>query len=424
MDSVTLLAAVAGAAVGLLLGWLLGARKVTSLREDLARREAELAGERARSAEKLALLEDAAARLRDAFKALSADALRESQQSFLELAKASLGTFQESARTDLEARQRAIEAIVKPVDETLRKVDQKLQDVEKERVAHQAEIREQIRSLASTHQRLQAETSNLAKALRAPTARGQWGEIQLRRVVELAGMVDHCDFVEQGSVASEEGRLRPDLRVNLPGGKTIIVDAKAPLAAYLEAIDAADDAAREAKLVEHARQVREHMTNLGGKRYWGQFADSPDFVVMFLPGEAFFSTALQHDPALIEYGVSQGVVPASPTTLISILKAVAYGWRQEAIAASAREISELGRQLHERLRTMVPYLAKLGRGLEQAVGAFNETVGSFEARVLSQARKFHELGAASGADIETLGAVEKSPRILTAAGSDEPSDDA
>ena len=384
-------------------------------RAQVGRLTAELEAERRAAAEKLAVLADAQVRLREAFTALSADALQANNRQFLELAQASLSRFQDSATTDLGARQEAIASLVKPIEDGLRKVDERLGTVEKERVGAYAELRTHVEAMARSQQQLQAETANLVKALRTPHIRGRWGEIQLRRVVEMAGMVEHCDFAEQASVSDgNDGRLRPDLVIRLPGGKSIVVDAKAPLVAYLEAVDALDEDARGAALLQHARHVQDHIDQLAAKAYWKQFADAPDFVVMFLPGESFFSAACQCDPGLIDFAVAQHVIPASPTTLITLLQTVQFGWRQERIAGNAQEISELGRELYDRLRTFGEHLDECGASLAKSVEHYNRAVGSFEGRLLVSGRRFQELGCGTGDEIGALAPIDDTPRRVEA----------
>ncbi len=374
-----------------------------------------LAEERRGAAEKIATLEEARLSLADAFKALSADALQRNNQSFLELARATLEKYQEGARGELEKRQQAIGELVAPVKATLEKFEQQVQTVEKSRVDAYATLTEQVKSLAESQSQLKLETGNLVKALRAPQTRGRWGELQLKRVVEMAGMLDHCDFYEQASVGTEDGQLRPDMVVRLPGGKNIVVDAKAPLAGYLEALEAQDDVTRKRKLDDHARHVRDHLTKLGRKSYWEQFQPSPDFVVLFLPGEMFYSAALEADPTLIEAGVEQKVILATPTTLIALLRAVAYGWKQEALTENAQQISALGKELYERMYVLADHWSDVGKHLGNATGAYNKSLASLESRVLVSARKFRDLKAApEGKELRELAAIEIVPRGLQA----------
>ena len=385
----------------------------TDLVAGKARLESALEAERKTSNEKIELITHASEELRNAFKAMASDALETNNLSFLTLAKERLERFQTEAKGDLDARQKAVADMVAPVRDSLNKVDEKIQQMEVARGDAYGELRAQVQSLITTQKELQSETGNLVKALRTPNVRGRWGEIQLRRVVEIAGMLSYCDFAEQESVTTESGRLRPDLVVKLPGGKHVVVDAKTPLQAFLDAFETTDEDARRVCLANHARQVRDHMNTLSGKKYWEQFEATPEFVVMFLPGETFFSAALEQDSGLIEHGVLNRVIPASPTTLIALLKAINYGWNQEKLARNAQQISALGKELHDRLRLLAGHITSVGTGLDRAVESYNKAVGSLESRVLVSARKFAELGASVADDIPELAPVETTARALS-----------
>src|SRR5256714_3180132 len=381
-------------------------------RDENALLSAGLEGERRAAAERSESFKQAAEALSEKFKALSRDALKDNNQSFLDLARATLEKFQAPAKGDLAQRQQAIDQMVKPLKESLEKVDGKIGELEKARAGAYAELREQVRMLATSQLQLQAETGNLVKALRTPHIRGRWGEIQLRRVVELAGMLEYCDFTEQETVATEDGRIRPDVIVRLPGNRTIVVDAKVPFEAFYESVTTSDEVIRVERLKEHARLVRAHIGALSRKSYWETVQPTPEFVLLFLPGENFYSAALEQDPKLIEDGINQRVIIATPTTLIALLKAISYGWQQEQRAANADEVGKLGKELYDRLRTFVNYFADIGRNLDRALEAYNKGVGSLEARVMVTARKFKERGALAGDEIEPIEPVDKSTRTL------------
>ncbi len=403
-------------------------RRAEEAGERVAAAQAELAGacaaleaERAASADRERLLTRREAELKDSFQALSAEALSRNNEAFVQLAEARLAkvTAAMSAKSDGDAtqRQQAIEALLGPVTQTLHRLDGQLRTVEKEREAAYAGLREQVGAMHRTSEQLQSETRQLVTALRAPQVRGRWGELQLERIVQLAGMVEHCDFSRQVTVTDASGDddalVRPDLVVHLAGGKHIVLDAKVPFGAYLEAVDATDQDRRADRLAAHARHLRAHVDSLAHKSYWQRFEATPEFVVLFVPGDPFLEAALQSDPALLEHAFERHVVISTPTTLIALLRTVAYTWRQEALASNAARIHELGRELHSRLATMGGHVARLGKQLGGAVDAYNRTVTSLESRVLVTARRFGELAVVSE-QLDTPDQVERSPRIVQA----------
>ena len=369
--------------------------RAAELERSLVRVEADLQNERMRGQERLASLTDAQERMAASFKALSAEALHQSMAQLTEISRAQLQAAQAEAKGDLEKRQQAVEHLVAPLREQLGRVDQQLASLDRERRESRGRLEAQIKTLSETGEKLRTETGALVTALRKPNTRGQWGQMQLRKVVELAGMVRHCDFSEQASYAGDEVTLRPDLVVNLPGGKHVVVDAKAPLQGVLDAYEAADEETRERHLRDHARLLRKHVKQLGDKAYWSGLETTPDLVVLFLPGEHLYSAALEVDPALIEDAMARRVLIATPTTLLALLRSVAYGWQQERVAESAQAISDLGRELHGRLVKLSTLIATLGRRLNSTVTAYNEAVGSYESRVIPSARRFADHGAVS-----------------------------
>jgi DNA recombination protein RmuC len=389
-------------------------RELTDARVELASARTQLATERAHAQEKLALLEATERKLADQFRVLSADALTRNNETFLELARGTLGQHHQLAKGELEARAREIDSLVKPLRDSLEKVDTKIGELERSRALAYGTLTEQVRALAQTQQTLQSETQNLVRALRTPHVRGRWGEIQLKRVVEMAGMIEYCDFTEQETIGGPDGRLRPDMIIRLPNGRSIVVDSKAPLQAYLDAVETTDDAARAESLRLHAQQIRTHIRKLSEKTYWDHLEATPEFVVLFLPGESFYSAALQLDPSLIEGGVEQRVVLATPTTLSALLRAISYGWRQETITREALQISGLGKELYTRVRVMAQHFVDMRKALDRTVTTFNRAVSSLESRVLPSARKFKELGAVGTDDIPQLESVDQQARGLQA----------
>jgi DNA recombination protein RmuC len=397
-----------GLVLGAVVGWLASRPAYTRLRSTLDT-------DRAVHDERLKAYGDAEARLRDAFHAVSAQALERNNQQFLDLAESRLREARTEAASDIDARKKAIEDLLAPMARTLEQVDREVRDSERRRLQSGTELMERIVALDTAGQSLRDETRRLTDALKRPGVRGRWGELQLKRVVELAGMVEHCHFSEQETIAAENGRIRPDVIVHLPGGKHVIVDAKVPLDAYLRALEAPDEDGRQKLLADHARQVRAHIAQLSAKSYFDKVPSTPEFVVMFLPGEMFFSAALEQDPSLIEHGVERKVIPASPTTLIALLRAVAYGWQQQAMEENARKISENGKLLYEAVRTLGARFDTLGARLKSSLEAYNEAVGSLEGNVLVKARRFKELQAANGGEeIKALEPIDRVPRMLQA----------
>jgi DNA recombination protein RmuC len=391
--------------------------RANALEAALRQADSQRAGEEARAngllrslGEQRALLEAAKVQLGDTFLALAGEALRASQEDFLALASERFGAVRKETSAELESRQlaqqKAIEGMVGPVRESLHRVDEQIRLMEKDRGAAHGQLRQQMLEISGTQERLREATGSLVSALKAPSVRGRWGEMQLRRVVELAGMLEHCDFEQQVTVQGEDGRLRPDLVVRLPGGRSIVVDAKAPLGAYLEAREAENEEVRTAKLRHHAEQVQAHIAKLSAKSYWDGFAATPELVIMFLPGESIYSVALEHMPGLIEEGVAQRVLIATPTTLLGLLRVMSFGWREERLADNAQRISDEGRKLHERIATVFEHFADLGNSLNQSVKHFNKSLSSFNSRVVVSARRLEDLDARGKKELPEVDDIE------------------
>ncbi len=403
---------VAAALLGALFVYLLLQRRITNLQHEKTQLTTTLELERRNHIEKLETLQRARDQLADTFSALSSQALKHNSEEFLKLAQENLKRFQSQANNDLEKKEKAIEHLIGPIREALEKTERQIQGMEKERKQAYGALHKHLETMAETQANLQTETRSLVQALRRPEVRGQWGELTLKRLAELAGMVEHCDFYEQQSVQTSEGRQRPDMIVRLPGGREIVVDVKTPLDAYLNAIEANDDTKRQQALAHHARNVRQRVTELASKAYWSQFKAAPDFVVLFIPGEQFLSAALDQDRKLLEYALGQHVILATPTSLVALLRAVAYGWRQEQLTRNAEQIKIVGEELYKRLLTFSSHLDKLGRSLDNSLKHYNSAVGSFDSRILPGAQKFTEMGITSNREVETPEQIETGVRSL------------
>jgi len=401
---------------GAVLGHLRAQRQITALREENAGLRATVNVERRTTDEKVAMIESARSQLTDTFAALSSQALRNSTEEFLKLAQQGMQQFHTRAQGDLDQKEKSIGVLMQPVKEALTRTEQQLRELEKERKEAYGSLSKHLESMAQTQLLLQGETRNLVQALRRPEVRGQWGELTLRRLAELAGMVQYCDFFEQETVKGEEGSLRPDMIVRMPDGREIVIDVKTPLDAYLSAVEAPDDAIRSWHLERHARKVRDRVRELASRNYWAQFKHSPDFVVMFIPGDQFLTAALDVDRDLLEYALGQKVVLATPTSFVALLRAVAYGWRQQNLAENAEKIRDLGEDLYQRLSTFTEHLSKLGKNLSSSLDHYNKAVGSFERQVLPGARKFAEMGINSRKPMQDLDQIEKGVRQMEGIG--------
>ena len=420
--TVLVVTALAAGALGALLAYVRAQSRIARLQEENTRLETELQAERRAAQERAAAYEQARGQLGDAFSAMASEALKHNSSEFLKLAQENLKGFQQQAQSDLAQREKAVENLVKPIREMIEKTETQVRRMEKERQQAHGSLTKHLETMAEAQRLLHTETRNLVQALRRPEVRGQWGEMTLKRLAELAGMVEHCDFVEQAHVRTADGALRPDMVVHLPDGRDIVVDAKTPLDAYLTAVEAPDDEARAAALQRHARKVRERVRELAAKGYWQQFHNAPDFVVLFIPGDQFLSAALDIDRSLLEDALASKVILATPTSFVALLRAVAYGWRQEQLAENAEKIRTVGEEMYGRLVTFAEHLTRLGKSLESSVGHYNKAVGSFDTRILPGARRFTEMGITASKAVPEPEQVERAPRSVenTGTGGDLP----
>jgi len=411
-DFTTLGLMLLAAVVGALLGYLYQQHRIARLREEKIQLHTQLEMNQHSHKQQLAALEQARTQLSDTFSAISSEALRANNEQFLKLAEENLKQFQHKASSELDKKEKAIEHLLKPIHTALEKTDHQIQQMEKERKQAYGALHKHLETMAASQATLQQETRNLVKALRRPEVRGQWGELTLKRLAELAGMVEYCDFYPQQSVQTDEGRQRPDMIVRMPDGREIVVDVKTPLDAYLNAIEADDEEQKQKELLRHTRNVRARVNELANKSYWSQFKNAPDFVVLFIPGEQFLSAALDNDRNLLEDALRQQVILATPTSFVALLRAVAYGWRQEQVAKNAEIIQQVGEDLYKRLLTFTSHLEKLGRSLDSSLKHYNTAIGSFDSRVLPGAQKFTEMGINSGKTLETPPQIESATRSL------------
>ena len=412
MNEVSLISIIVAAIVGALLTYVYLQRKLSTLRENNSALTTRLEVEQQNNNEKIEALEKARIQLTETFTALSSQALKNNNEEFLKLAQENLKQYQAQAVNELDKKEKSIEHLLNPIKETLSKTEEQIRSIEKERKESQGALHKHLESMAQSQATLQDETRKLVTALRRPEVRGQWGEMTLKRLAELAGMVEHCDFFEQEQVRTDEGALRPDMIVRMPDGREIVVDVKTPLDAYINAIEAVDDTERQIQLTRHTKNVKQRINELADKAYWQQFKNAPDFVVLFIPGDQFLSAALDQEPAILENALARQVILATPTSFVALLRAVGYGWRQEQLAENAEHIKTVGEELYGRLQTFTEHLQKLGKSLDNGMKHYNSAVGSFDSRVLPSARKFNEMGISADKKLKQPSQVETAVRQI------------